>query len=234
MQAKDQMESIIYYVEDDCQLKDLVVYALRNHGFEAYGFSDALTFLNACQTVLPQLIVLDVILPDENGLLILKKLRSEIKTSLIPVMLVSIQGTEYDKILGLDTGADDYLTKPFGMMELLSRIRALLRRTKQFPPIHLCVDGLVFNSIKHSVTVNGEPVMLTNREYALLKGLIENPGMIFTRERILNDIWNDTMSSSIYKVNVHIQTLRKKLGDCSRLIETVRGIGYRFKDLHAE
>ena len=220
---------MIYYVEDDTNIRELVVYTLRQSGFEAQGFADAPSFFAACQSKLPQLILLDIMLPDESGLSILRNLRNDVATSSLPIIMITARGAEYDKVVGLDSGADDYIAKPFGMMELVSRIRALLRRTQpSAQPDVLAAGGLALNTQKHTITVHDAPVLLTYKEFALLRFLMENRGIAFPRERLLETVWGYDYDGGSRTVDVHIQTLRQKLGDCGALIETVRGVGYRF------
>ncbi len=223
---------MIYYVEDDTNIRELVVYTLRQSGFNAQGFSDAPSFFAACQSKLPQLVLLDIMLPDENGLSILRNLRSNSATSSLPIILVTARGSEYDKVVGLDSGADDYITKPFGMMELVSRVRALLRRTQpQQQPDVFTAGGLALHTQKHTVTINDAPIVLTYKEFALLRFLMENRGIAFQREQLLETVWGYDYDGGSRTVDVHIQTLRQKLGDYGTLIETVRGVGYRFGEM---
>ncbi len=220
---------MIYYVEDDTNIRELVVYTLCQSGFEAKGFADAPSFFAACQAKLPKLVLLDIMLPNENGLSILRNLRSDAATSNLPIMMVTARGTEYDKVIGLDSGADDYISKPFGMMELVSRVRALLRRTQQTQQTEeFMAAGLTLNTQKHIVTVDGTPVNLTYKEFALLRFLMENRGIAFHREQLLETVWGYDYDGGSRTVDVHIQTLRQKLGEYGSFIETVRGVGYRF------
>lgn len=222
---------MIYYVEDDPNIRELVIYTLRQTGFEARGFSDAPSFFAACQAELPELLLLDIMLPNESGLTILRNLRSDAATTALPIILVTARATEYDKVVGLDSGADDYIAKPFGMMELISRVRALLRRSKpMLASEELVAENLVLNTQKHTVTVNGQLVVLTYKEFALLRFLMENRGIAFHREQLLSTVWGYDYEGGSRTVDVHIQTLRQKLGECGPLIETVRGVGYRFGD----
>ncbi len=220
---------MIYYVEDDTNIRELVVYTLRQSGFNARGFADGPSFFVACQTKLPQLVLLDIMLPDENGLSILRNLRSNSATSALPIMIVTARGSEYDKVIGLDSGADDYITKPFGMMELVSRIRALLRRSQPTQQTDVfTAGGLTLHTQKHTVTINDTPILLTYKEFSLLRFLMENRGIAFQREQLLETVWGYDYDGGSRTVDVHIQTLRQKLGDYGLLIETVRGVGYRF------
>ena len=219
---------MIYLVEDDNAIRELVTYTLNSSALEAAGFGHPRDFWQAMEKALPQLIMLDIMLPDEDGLSILKKLRSNPKTADIPIMMLTAKGTEYDKVLGLDAGADDYVPKPFGMMELLARVRALLRRTA---PRQSCdeyrVGSLYLCASRHLVQVEGRDVSLTLKEYELLKALMENRGIVLTRDRLLNQIWGYAFDGESRTVDVHIRTLRQKLGAAADLIETIRGVGYK-------
>ena len=219
---------MIYLVEDDNAIRELVTYTLNNSALEATGFGHPRDFWKAMEKCLPDLIMLDIMLPEEDGLHILKALRSDPKTVQIPVMMLTAKGTEYDKVLGLDAGADDYVPKPFGMMELLARVRALLRRAAprqaqdeyQVGTLSLCVS-------RHQVRVDGQSITLTLKEYELLKALMENRGVVLTRDRLLNQIWGYAFDGESRTVDVHIRTLRQKLGSAADLIETIRGVGYK-------
>lgn len=222
---------MIYYVEDDTNIRELVLYTLSQTGFAARGFSDAKSFFDALPEALPELVLLDVMLPGEDGISVLKRLRVENATQKIPVILLTARGAEYDKVTGLDCGADDYVTKPFGMMELISRIKAVLRRAA---PRELSdtlgLGGVLLNTEKHTVSCDGEPIALSFKEFALLRFLMENRGRVFTRERLLTAVWGYDYAGGTRTVDVHVQTLRQKLGDCANIIETVRGVGYRAKE----
>ncbi len=220
---------MIYLVEDDDSIRELVLYTLHTTGFEAEGFRNAADFWQALEKELPQLVLLDIMLPDEDGLHILKRLRAGAETADLPVMMLTAKSSEYDRVVGLDSGADDYMPKPFGMMELVSRVRALLRRAarpaaedKLFTAGSLAVDVK-----RRAVTVDGEPVILTYKEFELLCYLLENRGVVLSRDQILTKIWDYNYSGETRTVDVHIRTLRQKLGDAGALIETVRGVGYR-------
>ncbi len=220
---------MIYYVEDDNNIRDLVVYTLNNSGFEARGFKNADEFYAACDDTAPALVLLDIMLPADDGLNILKKLKSDKKTAEIPAIMVTARGTEYDKVIGLDMGADDYITKPFGMMELVARVRARLRQTNLKPLSEILrVGELVVDRQKHTVTACGENVILTLKEFELLCLLMESMGKVLTREHILERVWDFSYEGGTRTVDVHITTLRQKLGKNGKLIETVRGVGYRF------
>ncbi len=220
---------MIYLVEDDDSIRELVLYTLHTTGFEAEGFRNAADFWQALEKELPQLVLLDIMLPDEDGLHILKRLRAGAETADLPVMMLTAKSSEYDRVVGLDSGADDYMPKPFGMMELVSRVRALLRRAaKPAAEDKLFTAGSLAVDVKRrTVTVDGEPVILTYKEFELLCYLLENRGVVLSRDQILTKIWDYNYSGETRTVDVHIRTLRQKLGDAGALIETVRGVGYR-------
>lgn len=224
---------MIYCVEDDTSIRELMLYALRASGFEAEGFPDGTGLFTALNTALPQLILLDIMLPGMDGIEILKRLRADPHTTHIPVILASAKGTEYDKVVGLDLGADDYLSKPFGMMEMVSRIRAVLRRsTAAAPqsPSRLALGLLQMDPLSHTVHAGGHRVELTLKEFALLQLFMEHPGRVFTRDQLLERIWSTDYVGETRTVDVHIGTLRTKLGPCGDYIRTVRGIGYRMEE----
>lgn len=220
---------MIYLVEDDDSIRELILYTLHTTGFEAAGFRNAADFWQALEKELPQLVLLDIMLPDEDGLHILKRLRAGAETADLPVMMLTAKSSEYDRVVGLDSGADDYMPKPFGMMELVSRVRALLRRAaKPAAEDKLFTAGSLAVDVKRrAVTVDGEPVILTYKEFELLCYLLENRGVVLSRDQILTKIWDYNYSGETRTVDVHIRTLRQKLGDAGALIETVRGVGYR-------
>ena len=220
---------MIYLVEDDDSIRELVLYTLHTTGFEAEGFRNAADFWQALEKELPQLVLLDIMLPDEDGLHILKRLRAGAETADLPVMMLTAKSSEYDRVVGLDSGADDYMPKPFGMMEIVSRVRALLRRAaKPAAEDKLFTAGSLAVDVKRrAVTVDGEPVILTYKEFELLCYLLENRGVVLSRDQILTKIWDYNYSGETRTVDVHIRTLRQKLGDAGALIETVRGVGYR-------
>lgn len=221
---------MIFCVEDDQAIRDLMIYTLNSAGFEAKGFGDSGSFFDGLKTETPQLIMLDIMLPGEDGISILKRLRSNGATVEIPVIMATAKGTEYDKVVGLDLGADDYLTKPFGMMEMVSRVKAVLRRTQPKNTAKVLQVGvLTINTGEHTVSVEGERVQLTLKEYELLKKFMENLGRVFTRDQLLQSIWGADYIGETRTVDVHIGTLRTKLGACSDYIETVRGVGYRME-----
>ena len=221
---------MIFCVEDDQDIRDLMIYALNAAGFEAKGFTDGTEFFCALQTEKPELVMLDIMLPGDDGITILKKLRSNTATADILIVWATAKGTEYDKVIGLDTGADDYLAKPFGMMEMVSRVKAVLRRvTPQNTPKSLRVGNLEINESEHTVYVCKERVTLTLKEYDLLHLFMDNLGKVFTRDRLLQLIWGCDYMGETRTVDVHIGTLRTKLGECGEYIETVRGVGYRME-----
>ena len=221
---------MIFCVEDDSSIRDLMIYTLNSAGFNAKGFMDGESFFEALKSDIPQLIMLDIMLPGEDGIEILKKLRTNSATAAIPVIMATAKGTEYDKVIGLDLGADDYLTKPFGMMEMVSRVKAVLRRTESKNTDTVLKNGdLVLNSGEHTVSANGIRIQLTLKEYDLLKNFMENLGRVFSRAQLLQIIWDSDYIGETRTVDVHIGTLRTKLGDCGNYIETVRGVGYRME-----
>ena len=222
---------MIYCVEDEQSIRELMLYALRASGFEAEGFEDGAALFAALENAQPRLILLDIMLPGMDGIEILKKLRSTTATAHIPVIMASAKGTEYDKVMALDTGADDYLAKPFGMMEMVSRIRAVLRRTtaaKSEKPLRL--GQLETDPLSHTVRVCGSRVELTLKEFEMLKLFMEHPGRVFSRDQLLEKIWSTDYVGETRTVDVHIATLRTKLGPCGDSIRTVRGVGYRMEE----
>ncbi|WP_448919045.1 winged helix-turn-helix domain-containing protein [Eubacterium sp.] len=222
---------MIYCIEDDNGIRDLIVYTLTASGYEAKGFADSSEFWTAVKQEIPTLILLDVMLPNEDGISILKKIRSDKKTAEIPVIMETAKETEYDKVVALDLGADDYLTKPFGMMEMVSRVRAVLRRTsKEEKKQDLKLNELEINTSRHIVYVNGKEVYLTLKEYDLLKLFMENIGRAFTRDQLLSSVWGTEYVGETRTVDVHIGTLRTKLGSAGDYIKTVRGVGYRMEE----
>lgn len=219
---------MIYLVEDDSSIRELVVYTLNNSGLEAAGFDRPSEFWKAINKEVPSLILLDIMLPEEDGLQIVKKLRSNSATKKVPIMMLTAKGTEYDKVIGLDSGADDYMSKPFGMMELVARVRALLRRADiDRNYAEYTIGNLYISPGKHLVKVDGQPVTLTLKEFKMLCLLAENKDIVLTRDQILNKIWGYAFDGENRTVDVHIRTLRQKLGSAGDLIETVRGIGYK-------
>ncbi len=219
---------LIYFIEDDKSINEAVFYSLKNSGFDVKGFDRPSEFWSAMKEQLPSLILLDIMLPEEDGLSILRKIRKNSDTLNIPVIMVTAKDAEYDKVIGLDSGADDYMTKPFSMLELVSRIRALLRRTsKPKEPDVITIGKLSVNPEKHIVTANGKNVVLTYKEYHLLLLLMQNKGVVFSREKLLNKIWGYEFDGENRTVDVHIRSLRTKLGECGNMIETIRGFGYK-------
>ena len=221
---------MIYCVEDDNGIRDLMTYTLAVSGYEAKGFPDSAGLWEALHTVRPELIMLDIMLPGEDGITILKKLRESSATADIPVIMATAKGTEYDKVIGLDLGADDYLAKPFGMMEMVSRVRAVLRRSAPHSSGVLTVGPIALDVVRHRVTVGGNEVTLTLKEFELLRLFAENKGVVFTRDQLLAHIWGVDYIGETRTVDVHIGTLRTKLGDAGELIETERGVGYRMEE----
>ena len=217
---------MIYLLEDDDSIRDLVIYTLQSQGMEAKGFPRPSAFWEAMAEHTPSLVLLDIMLPEEDGISVLKQLRSSARTCRLPVIMLTAKGTEYDKVLGLDVGADDYLAKPFGMMELLSRIRALLRRTEREVNIYRC-GVLTVDQTRHTVTVNGWEVVLTQKEFEVLCLLLKNRGQVLSRERLIEDVWGYAFTGESRTVDVHVRTLRQKLGEAGAYIETVRGYGYK-------
>lgn len=219
---------MIYYVEDDANIRDLIVYALNTTGMEAKGFAEAKSFWKAVAEERPELILLDIMLSGQDGMDILKKLKRFPETKEIPVIMLTAKTTEYDKVQGLDSGADDYVAKPFGMMELISRIKAVLRRTQKKTDSKIYeVQNIRMDVKKHEVYVDGERVVLTLKEFELLKRLMENPEVAWSRDQLLEEIWGYDFRGETRTIDVHVRTLRQKLGSAGDLVETVRGVGYR-------
>lgn len=227
---------MIYVVEDDPGIRELECYALKQAGFEARGFEEGQSFLEAVRVQLPQLVLLDVMLPGEDGNRLLARLRQDPRTRRLPVIMVTARGEEMDKVQGLDGGADDYIVKPFGVMELLSRVRAVIRRARdeQSPQTELAVGELRMDVARHRVFVKGRDVTLTHMEFELLRYLLINRGIALTRERLLDAVWGVDYPGDTRTVDVHMRTLRVKLGEASRCLQTVRGVGYRLEDADAE
>lgn len=223
---------MIYLVEDDNSIRELVIYTLQTTGFRAKGFACAKDFWEEMKKGQPKLVLLDIMLPDEDGLTILRKLRGNSHTTRLPVIMLTAKGTEYDKVVGLDSGADDYIPKPFGMMELVSRVKALLRRSEPEQKTQLRQVGMITVDLsKHIVTVNGNPVTLTYKEFELLCYLMENVGIVLTRDQLLSKIWGYDFDGETRTVDVHIRTLRQKIGEASSYIETIRGVGYKMEEV---
>ena len=221
---------MIYLLEDDESIRKFVVYALGQTGLEAVGFEKPSDLYLALEKSVPQLILLDVMLPEEDGISVLKKLRRDIKTEKIPIIMLTAKSSEYDKVTGLDSGADDYITKPFGTMELISRIKAVLRRTSGNKSAELRIGDIVMDTEKHTVTADGQNVALTLKEYSILMLLAENKGKVFTRDSLLSKIWGYDYDGENRTVDVHIKSLRTKLGKSGDKIETVRGVGYEISE----
>lgn len=220
---------MIYLLEDDNSIRELVIYTLQTTGLQAKGFSRAKEFWIEMKQEMPSLVLLDIMLPDEDGLSVLKKLRDSNRTARLPVIMLSAKGAEYDKVVGLDCGADDYIPKPFGMMELVSRVRAMLRRTEPLKRAGLQVGPIVLDIGKHTVKVSDAFVMLTCKEFELLSYLMENKGMVLTRSRLLSKVWGYDFDGGTRTIDVHIRSLRHKLGDGGDYIETIRGVGYKME-----
>lgn len=222
---------MIFCVEDDAGIRDLMIYTLNASGFRAVGFENAKEFYTAMADTVPELIMLDIMLPGEDGISILKRLKADARTADIPVIMATAKGNEYDKVIGLDLGADDYLAKPFGMMEMASRVRAVLRRSGRAAEKQqlIRVGGLEMNLGEHIVTADGIRVQLTLKEFELLHTFMTNPGRAFTREQLLSSVWCEDFLGETRTVDVHVGTLRQKLGGCGKYIRTVRGVGYRLE-----
>ena len=222
---------MVYIVEDDDSIRELITYTLNSQGMEAKSFARPSEFYEGMKQGLPNLILLDIMLPEVDGLSILKKLKADRETKNLPVIMLTAKGSEYDTVLGLDSGADDYVAKPFRMMELLSRIRALMRRTgeqvQEETREEYTLGGLYVCPSRHVVAVNGENITLTLKEFELLCLLLEHREMVFSRAQLLDKIWGYSFDGESRTVDVHIRTLRQKLGEAGSLIETVRGIGYK-------
>ncbi len=227
---------MIYCVEDDKSIRELVVYSLENTGFSAMGFENGEKLFDRLGETeeLPELILLDIMMPGDDGLKVLRKLRSRARTKDVPVILLTARDTEFDKVTGLDSGADDYVTKPFGIMELISRIKAVLRRSTGADAEDGCdvysAFGVALNTKKHKVTVDGDEVELTLKEFEVLRLLLKNRGAVITRDVLLEQIWGYDYGGETRTVDVHIRTLRRKLGEGGSIIKTVRGVGYRIED----
>lgn len=222
---------MIYLLEDETNIRNLIVYTLNNSGLSADGFATAGEFWEAFREKTPSLVLLDIMLPDEDGLEVLKKIRASSVGKNLPVMMLTAKATEYDKVLGLDLGADDYLPKPFGMMEMVARVKSLLRRTavKDNSSGEYTIGDLFVSVPKHLVKVSGKPVILTLKEFDILALLIRNSGNVTTRDKLISEVWGYDFLGGSRTVDVHIRTLRAKLGSCADLIETVRGVGYRIE-----
>ena len=221
---------MIWCVEDDSGIRDIELYALNSAGFETRGFEDGISFWEALKQDKPKLIILDVMLPGMDGIEILTKMKESAEYSSIPVIMATAKGTEMDKIQGLDTGADDYLVKPFGVMEMVSRIKAVLRRCEPVEKEEiLSIGEITLSDKEHLVTVNGEKVVLTFKEFEILKLFMSNPGIVFSRDKLLSEVWGVDYLGESRTVDMHIKTLRQKLGDAGSRIETVIGVGYKME-----
>ena len=221
---------MIYILEDDESIRELLSYSLTKTGNDAKGFGTPSEFFSAVEKELPRLVLLDVMLPEEDGISVLKKLRATPSTEKIPVIMLTAKDSEFDKVIALDAGADDYVTKPFGVMELTSRVKAVLRRTTPKDDASeksYSADNLTLSVSRHEVTVGGRPVLLTLKEFALLELLFVNRGTVLSRDRILTDVWGYEFDGESRTVDVHVRTLRQKLGTAADVVETVRGIGYK-------
>ena len=224
---------MIYLLEDEEGIRNFVIYALRKADIEAEGFAVPSELYRAVERKLPRLLLLDRMLPEEDGISVLKKLRSKTETKKLPVIMLTAKGSELDKVEGLDSGADDYITKPFGTMELISRVKAMLRRTQEEPPegsAAISIGSLFIYPSKHEVSASGEKISLTLKEYELLLFLTKNKGKVFSRDTLLREIWGYDFSGESRTVDVHIRTLRSKLGVCGSIIQTIRGVGYKAGD----
>lgn len=221
---------MIWCVEDDAGIRDIELYTLQQTGYEAKGFCSGADMRKQLETEKPDLLILDVMLPGEDGVEILKRLKASAGTERIPVIMATAKGTEYDKVQSLDLGADDYLVKPFGMMEMVSRVKAVLRRTQDRAAGRpLRIGGLVLNPEEHTVKADGRRILLTRKEYELLKLFLSGPGLVFTREQLFDAVWGAEYMGESRTVDMHIRTLRQKLGDYGAVIQTVRGVGYRLE-----
>ncbi|MBR0384953.1 MAG: response regulator transcription factor [Erysipelotrichaceae bacterium] len=220
---------MIYCVEDDQSIRELIVYTLKISGFEALGFENASSFFAALKQNRPQLIMLDIMLPDKSGLEILQELKSNDDYRSIPVIMETAKTTEFDKVIGLDSGADDYLAKPFGMMEMVSRVKAVLRRNSHDQQEELIYKGVKMDLLRRTVTIDGEPVELTLKEFELLMCFMNNPGIVLSREQLLDKVWGTNYLGESRTIDVHVGTLRSKLREYGNDIRTVHGIGYSLK-----
>lgn len=225
---------MIFCVEDDASIRKLIVYTLESKGFEAIGLEDGASFFEAVTEELPELVILDIMLPGMDGMEILSRMKQDERLEAIPVIMATAKGTEYDKVQGLDAGADDYLAKPFGMLELVSRVKAVLRRSQRNSEANrngvkdvIELNGISMDVKKHEISAGGEIIALTLKEFELLKRLLQNPDTVLTRENLLTEIWGYDYYGETRTVDVHVRTLRQKLGEYGDCIETVRGMGYR-------
>lgn len=219
--------SMIYCLEDDEGIRDLITYAVKSAGFEAEGFETAKEFSARLEKAVPSMVLLDIMLPDKDGIDVLKDIRSNERTEKLPVIMITAKGTESDKVKGLDCGADDYVTKPFGVVELISRIKAVLRRSSDTEDDVIDYKGIVLNSSKRSVSIDGKEITVTYKEFELLKYLLMHRGTVVTRERLLEKIWGYHFEGESRTLDVHVGNLRHKLGEKGKCIETIRNVGYR-------
>ncbi len=222
---------MIWCVDDDNTIREIEVYTLEQTGFEARGFADGISMLEALKTEIPELIILDIMMPELDGIEVLKRLRSESNYKDIPVIMATAKGTEMDKISGLNSGADDYLVKPFGVMEMVARVKAVLRRSvRKSASDDITVGCIVLKEKEHKVIANGEKVELTHKEFEMLKLFLKNPGMVFSRDKLMSEIWGTDYIGETRTVDMHIKTLRQKLGNAGGQIKTVIGVGYRLEN----
>ncbi len=222
---------MIWCVDDDSTIRDIEVYTLEQTGFKARGFANGISMLEALKTEIPELIILDIMMPEMDGLQVLSRLRSETAYKDIPVIMATAKGTEMDKIGGLNSGADDYLVKPFGVMEMVARVKAVLRRTvKETPNDNFTVGSIVLNEKEHKVIADGEKVELTHKEFEILRLFIKNPGIVYSRDQLMSEIWGMEYIGESRTVDMHIKTLRHKLGNAGGQIKTVIGVGYRLEN----
>lgn len=221
---------LVYIVEDDTSIRELEMYALKNANFTVAGFEDGASFLKELDRKIPDMVLLDIMLPQDDGLKILNKIRKTAQYSDIPVIMVTAKTSEIDAVKGLDMGADDYITKPFGVMELVSRVKAILRRTEKKEKPVLVYKNIELDEGRHTVLADGNEIELTYKEYEILKHLIRNRGIVLTRDRLMEIVWGYNFEQGNRTVDVHIQSLRKKLGDAGEHIKTIRNVGYKVGD----
>lgn len=223
-------KQLVYIVEDDTSIRELEMYALKNANFDVVGLSEGTAFLTELDKKIPDMILLDIMLPQDDGLQLLTQIRNTPQYSDIPVIMVTAKTSEIDAVKGLDMGADDYITKPFGVMELISRVKAILRRTEKKTKPILAYKDIVLDESRHSVLVSGTEIDLTYKEYEILKHLIRNKGIVLTRDRLMEIVWGYDFEQGNRTVDVHIQSLRKKLGNAGEYIKTIRNVGYKVGD----
>lgn len=222
--------SLVYVLEDDENIKEIEIFALKNSGYEVKGYTTVKDFYEALKDTVPSLIILDIMLPDEDGIEVLKELRSKPDTKKIPVIMLTARTTEMDKVKGLESGADDYITKPFGVMEFVARVKAVLRRSQQTDEMFLCLGPISIDNDKRVAYIKDKPCNLTYKEFELLKFMISNAGIVLTRENIMNRIWGTEYVGETRTVDMHVKTLRKKLGKFGDMIKTVRNVGYKIEE----